>query len=153
MNKNSKLAYLVITLLFFICFDIYFSNLLIDGRTSFPGNSVLDIIYVQNTGAAFNIFENSTIFLIGFALMAIVLVLSYIIKNINKVSYFAVFGVSMLLAGIGCNMYERIAFGFVRDFLKLNFIDFPVFNISDIFINISVFALIIIIIKNKYLKK
>ena len=153
MNKNSKLAYLLITLLFFICFDIYFSNLLLNSRTAFPSNSVLDIIYVQNTGAAFNIFENSTIFLIGFALMAIVLVFSYIIKNINKASYFAVFWVSMLIAGITCNMYERIAFGFVRDFFKLNFINFPVFNFSDIFINISVFALIIIIVKNKYLKK
>ena len=58
----------------------------------------------------------------------------------------------MLIAGISCNLYERIEFGYVRDFFKLNFIDFPVFNISDIFINISVLALIIIIIKNKYLK-
>ena len=58
----------------------------------------------------------------------------------------------MLLAGISCNMAERISFGYVRDFFKLNFIDFPVFNISDIFINIGVIAVIIIIIKNKYLK-
>jgi len=49
-------------------------------------------------------------------------------------------------------LYERIYFGYVRDFFKLNFINFPVFNISDIFINISVILLIIIIIKNKYLK-
>ena len=59
----------------------------------------------------------------------------------------------MLVAGIGCNLYERIAFGYVRDFFKLNFINFPVFNISDVFINISVIALIVIIIKSKYLKK
>jgi signal peptidase II len=59
----------------------------------------------------------------------------------------------MLISGIGCNLYERLHFGYVRDFIKLNFIDFPVFNISDIFINIGVIALIFIIIKNKYLKK
>ena len=62
------------------------------------------------------------------------------------------FWAAMLIAGISCNMYERIVFGYVRDFFKLNFIEFPVFNISDIFINISVLAIIIIIIKNKYLK-
>ena len=41
-------------------------------------------------------------------------------------------------------LYERIHFGFVRDFFKLNFIDFPVFNISDIFINIGVFVILIL---------
>ena len=50
-------------------------------------------------------------------------------------------------------LYERISLGYVRDFFKLNFIDFPVFNISDMLINIGVLALIVIIIKNKYLKK
>ena len=59
----------------------------------------------------------------------------------------------MLVAGISCNLFERISYGYVRDFIKLNFIDFPVFNISDIFINIGVLAIIIIIIKNKYIKK
>ena len=49
-------------------------------------------------------------------------------------------------------MYERMAFGYVRDFFKLNFIDFPVFNISDIFINVGVIAIIVIILKNKYIK-
>ena len=76
----------------------------------------------------------------------------YSLKNAEKFSVFAGFWAAMLVAGIGCNLYERIAFGYVRDFFKLNFIDFPVFNISDIFINIGVFAIIVIIIKNKYLK-
>ena len=58
----------------------------------------------------------------------------------------------MLVSGIFCNLYERICFGYVRDFFKFNFIEFPVFNISDIFINISVLAIIVIILKNKYLK-
>ena len=43
--------------------------------------------------------------------------------------------------------------GYVRDFFKLNFVDFPVFNISDIFITIGVLALIVLIVKNKYLRK
>ena len=43
----------------------------------------------------------------------------------------------------------KFKWGYVRDFFKLNFIDFPVFNISDIFINISVVAIVIIIITNE----
>ena len=95
-----------------------------------PSNPVFDLIFIQNTGAAFSILENSKIFLISF-------------------SAFAIFWASLLIAGVFCNMYERIAYGYVRDFFKLNFIDFPVFNISDIFINISVVAIVIIIITNE----
>ena len=57
-----------------------------------------------------------------------------------------------MCAGILCNLCERIFYGFVRDYIKLNFIDFPIFNISDIFINVSVIAIVIIIIKNNFIK-
>ena len=114
-----------------------------------PTNPVFDLIFIQNTGAAFSILENSKIFLISFSAFAILAMIIYLIKNIQKASTFAIFWASLLIAGVFCNMYERIAYGYVRDFFKLNFIDFPVFNISDIFINISVVAIVIIIITNE----
>lgn len=114
-----------------------------------PTNPVFDLIFIQNTGAAFSILENSKIFLISFSALAILTMIIYLIKNIQKASIFAIFWTSLLIAGVFCNMYERIAYGYVRDFFKLNFIDFPVFNISDIFINISVVAIVIIIITNE----
>lgn len=114
-----------------------------------PSNPILDLIFIQNTGAAFSILENSKIFLISFSAFAILAMIFYLIKNIQKASTFAIFWASLLIAGVFCNMYERIAYGYVRDFFKLNFIDFPVFNISDIFINISVAAIVIIIITNE----
>ena len=92
-------------------------------------------------------------FLILFALAAIVIILFYAIKNADKFSTISGFWAAMLVSGVACNLYERIAFGYVRDFFKFNFIDFPVFNISDIFISIGVIALIVIIIKNKYIKR
>ena len=114
-----------------------------------PSNPVFDLIFIQNTGAAFSILENSKIFLISFSALAILTMIIYLIKNIQKASTFAIFWASLLIAGVFCNMYERIVYGYVRDFFKLNFIDFPVFNISDIFINISVVAIVIIIITNE----
>ena len=114
-----------------------------------PTNPVFDLIFIQNTGAAFSILENSKIFLISFSALAILTMIFYLIKHIQKASTFAIFWTSHLIAGVFCNMYERIAYGYVRDFFKLNFIDFPVFNISDIFINISVVAIVIIIITNE----
>ena len=111
------------------------------------------MIFVQNTGAAFSILEDYKVFLIIFSIGAIYIIVRYLHSYLDKFSTIAVFWSSMLVAGIGCNLYERIAFGYVRDFFKLNFIDFPVFNISDMFINIGVLAIIVIIVKNKYLKK
>ena len=149
MTKTSKISYFLISIIFFIAFDIYFSNIMMSCVKTIPNNPVFDLIYIQNTGAAFSILENSKIFLISFSALAILAMLFYLIKHIQKASTFAIFWASLLIAGVFCNMYERIAYGYVRDFFKLNFIDFPVFNISDIFINISVAAIVIIIITNE----
>ena len=154
MSKTSKIIYLVISLIFFVVFDLYFSELIVNNyRFNLPENPIFELSYVLNSGAAFNIFSNSKIFLILFAITAFLIIFVYAIKNIDKFSTIAGMWAAIMLAGIGCNLYERIAFGYVRDFFNLKFIDFPVFNISDVFINIGVLAIIIIIIKNKSLKK
>lgn len=154
MQKTSKIVYLILTIVFFVIFDIFFSSLIIDtGRFKMPENPLFDLIYVQNTGAAFSILENSKVFLIGFSIFAIAGILFYGIKNIHRYSVFTLYWISMLVAGISCNLYERISFGYVRDFFKLNFVNFPVFNISDIFINVGVFAIVVIIIKHNYITK
>ena len=153
MSKQNKNIYFLISTIFFIIFDIYFSNLIINSvRFQFKENSIIDLIFVKNTGAAFSILENFQALLIVFSIVASILIMHYMLKNSEKFSAFASFWCSMLLAGIFCNLYERITFGYVRDFFKLNIFEFPIFNISDIFINLSVWALIIIIIKNKYLQ-
>ena len=149
MTKASKISYFLVSIIFFIAFDIYFSNIMMSCVKTMPSNPVFDLIFIQNTGAAFSILENSKIFLISFSAFAILAMIIYLIKHIQKASTFAIFWASLLIAGVFCNMYERIAYGYVRDFFKLNFIDFPVFNISDIFINISVAAIVIIIITNE----
>ena len=154
MTKINKIIYFVISLIFFIVFDLYFSELILNSlRFKMPENPLFDLIYVQNTGAAFSILENYSLFLIIFSIVAILAVLSYLLRHMEKFSTFACFWSAMMVAGIGCNLYERIVFGYVRDFFNLKFVEFPVFNISDIFINVGVLALIFIIVKNKYLKK
>ena len=153
MTKLSKILYFIVSLIFLVCFDLYFSELILnDLRFKIIENKFMDLIFVQNTGAAFNIFEDYKLFLIIFAIVAIMIISVYIFKHLEKFSAISVFWAAMLLSGIGCNMYERMAFGYVRDVFKLNFIDFPVFNISDVFINIGVLAIIVIILKNKYIK-
>ena len=153
MSKKSKIIYLILTTVFFTVFNFYFSDIIMKNGFLLAENPVLDIVYLQNSGAAFNLFEGYKLFLIIFAFFALAGLIFYIVKHIKKVSSICLFYTAMLLSGIFSNMCERLFLGYVRDFIKLNFIDFPIFNISDVFINIGVLGLIIIIIKNSYFKK
>lgn len=152
MSKLSKIIYFFVSIIFFVIFDIYTSNLMISNSEFVTKNPVFDLVYVQNTGAAFSILQDAKIFLILFSVAALAWIIFYTIKHISKASGFALFWVGLLSAGIFCNMYERIVYGYVRDFFKLNFVNFPVFNISDIFINLSVFAIVLIIVRHNFKK-
>ena len=153
MSKNSKIIYLFLTSVFFVLFNFYFSDYILNNGYLLTENPIFNITYIQNRGAAFSIFDGYKIFLIGFSAAALGVLIFFAIKQITKISVFGLFFTSLLLSGIFNNMSERLIFGYVRDYIKLNFVDFPVFNISDIFINIGVFGLIFIILKNNYFKK
>tara|TARA_Y100001978_G_C23567191_1_gene372258 strand:- start:313 stop:762 length:450 start_codon:yes stop_codon:yes gene_type:complete len=108
---------------------------------------IFTIEFVRNYGAAFNIFSGSRIFL---SLISVIssIILSYFIfisenKLINK------YGLSFILAGSIGNGIDRIFYGYVIDFIKIKIIDFPVFNIADIVINVGVLILIISYFRNK----
>ena len=152
MGKTSRIVYFILSLVFFVLFDEYFSNQILERIYLIPENSLFDIVFVQNQGAAFNILQGSKIFLIGFSVFALVCIAFYTIKHIKTAPMIAVYSSALLCSGIFCNMYERILYGYVRDYIKLNFIDFPVFNISDIFINVSVFVIVVIIIRKNFTK-
>ena len=50
-------------------------------------------------------------------------------KFLKTKTYFYAISMGILLSGAICNLYDRIAFGYVRDFIKLDFMNFPIFNI------------------------
>lgn len=151
MKKINNFIYFIISFLFLTCFDLYFSNLLfakISQGWKFS-NPFINIIYIENTGAAFSILQSCTKFLIILSVIAFLAIFYYIIKNSETINKKAVFFLSFLTAGILGNLYERIFLGHVRDFFDLAFINFPIFNISDIFINIGVLGIIILILLTK----
>ncbi len=150
-NKISKFLYLIVCFVFFLISDLYLSDLLVKNITrgyAFSSN-IIALNYVKNTGAAFSILRDSREFLIIISVVALVIIFGYVIKHLKSISMKSIFFTSLLTAGIAGNLHERIVLGYVRDFFELKFIDFPVFNISDIFINIGVIALIILILIKK----
>lgn len=151
MRKTNKFVYFSVMFSFFTCFNFYFSNLiyykLIQGWHF--SNSLINIIYVENTGAAFSIMQNATKFLIFLSIIALIGIFYYIVKHLEILHMKEIFFLSVLISGILGNLSERLFLGHVRDFFDLAFINFPIFNISDIFINIGVLGIIILILLTK----
>ena len=151
MHKASKFIYFAICYVFFIFTDLYLSQILVDKLVNgfALSNPMFSLNYVKNTGAAFSILQDSRELLIILSMIALVLLALHVINHLKSISLKSCFFIALLSAGIAGNLHERIAFGYVRDYFQLNFINFPVFNISDIFINIGVIALIILILIKK----
>ena len=101
---------------------------------------IFTIDYVKNFGAAFNIFSGSRIFLSTVSILFSLILIYFILKNnINKT--IDLLSYSFILGGSLGNGIDRIFKGYVVDFINLNFINFPIFNLADIAINIGFFLL------------
>ncbi len=107
-----------------------------------PG--VVDIVYVENTGAAFSMLSAHTwlLGLVSAAFCAAIAVYMAKMKFTDK--RYQIIG-GMLLGGALGNGIDRIFRGFVVDFIELAFIRFPVFNIADIAITLGAVLLVVII--------
>jgi len=154
-SNTYKLMYFIISTVFLIAFDVYFSGYLskISSLSQIKFIPGMTLHYMENTGAAFSILQNAVTFLIVFAIVAIILIFWYLIKNLKDLSMIDLFFASMLTAGISCNLYERVILGFVRDYFCIKCVNFPVFNVSDTFINISVVVIMYLLITKNYSKK
>ncbi len=118
-----------------------------DSITVIP--NVLSFIYVKNTGAAFSIFSDKTAVLGIISVLFCAVVTAYwcVKKPQSKMLKLAF---SLLLAGAFGNAVDRIARGFVVDFIETTFIKFPVFNIADISITFgTVFLMIYLLFFDK----
>ena len=99
---------------------------------------------VHNYGAAFSILYGNRIFLVIVSVITLVLVYYFLLKN-KKFDWFNIILYSLLIGGILGNLFDRIIYGYVVDYLDFYIFgyNFPIFNIADICIVISVILIII----------
>jgi len=109
---------------------------------------VFRLDYVKNFGAAFNLFSGNRFFLSFISLIIAIVLLFFILNNKNS-NNLELLSYSFILGGTIGNGFDRITKGYVIDFINLNFIDFPIFNIADISINIGLILIIYNFIKYK----
>ena len=105
---------------------------------------------VRNTGAAFSLFRQSTLILTLISLIVSIVLFIYLwrnspLKTLRGISF------SLLLGGTLGNGSDRILLGYVNDFIDPIIINFPIFNLADILINLAILGFLIDTIKkNKY---
>jgi len=110
----------------------------------------LNLTYVENTGAAFSILENNTIFLIIITFISLFLIYKFLLKN-KQFNKLEIVTYSLLIGGIIGNLMDRIIHGYVIDYLEFIILNrhMPIFNFADICIVIGTFLFLFITIKEE----
>lgn len=95
------------------------------------GHDFFSITHVRNEGAAWSILSGKTALLVAIAAIAILVVLFLIASGRFKLK-FEVIMLSFIMAGGIGNLIDRIKYKEVIDYIRTDFIDFPIFNFADI---------------------
>lgn len=97
--------------------------------------NVFHLTYRQNTGAAFSILRDKQLFLIIISLIMVICLIVYFIKIMKKENLLLVkLPLAFVIGGAIGNLIDRMRLNYVVDFFDFNLINYPVFNIADIFI-------------------
>ena len=149
INKIKTKLYFLSLSIFIVLIDQFTKYLMFYNKKLFINKDFLlfKLDFVKNYGAAFNIFSGSRIFLSLISILFSTLLI-YLIFRKNTINIFDLYSYSFILGGTIGNGIDRIYKGFVIDFINLNIINFPVFNIADISINIGFIFLLYNIFKN-----
>lgn len=111
-----------------------------------PGALELKYLYPENRGIAFGMFQGSTTFFAVVSMILFVLIIWVFIKIPKKRYYIPLMAVcALMLSGALGNMIDRVFRGYVIDFIYISLIDFPVFNMADIYVVCGGILLVILV--------
>lgn len=108
---------------------------------------IFQLLYVENRGAAFGIMQNRQwLFLI--ITIVVLAILLWFIPKISGEKHFLPLKLCLYFIGAGAvgNMIDRIFRGYVVDFFYFELIDFPVFNVADIYVTTAAVVLIVLVV-------
>lgn len=115
-------------------------------RTTIPFlPHIMDLTYVQNTGAAFSILRSHTWLLTAISLVVSVALAVAIWRRIFT-HPFGRAALAVVLGGAVGNLIDRALFGYVTDMFMTTFITFPVFNVADICVVLGGIATVVYVL-------
>ena len=111
--------------------------LVLDQTTKLAVRSVLlDLLYVKNDGAAFSLGRGAGPLFVLIAAAVVCVAFAYVWREDIPLSL--VLPIACVAGGGVGNMVDRLCAGYVTDFLATSFVDFPVFNVADIFVTCGI---------------
>lgn len=106
-------------------------------------NGILEFNYLENRGAAFGVLQNQKYFFVFVALIFIGVIVFVLIKVPTQKKYYSLnILLVMIAAGAVGNMIDRVRYDYVVDFIYLVCIQFPIFNVADIYVTTATVILV-----------
>ena len=109
---------------------------------------VVSLTYLKNSGAAFSMLENQQWFFTIITLIAMGAAFVYLYRHI-KGSIWLLLGLTLIISGGIGNFIDRLRQGFVVDMCHLDFMNFAIFNVADIYLTIGVGLLLIYLLREE----
>ncbi len=107
--------------------------------------NILSFTYHQNSGAAWSILEGQMWFFI-LVTIAVIGVICYYLQTQGRQSLLFSSALTLLLAGAFGNLIDRILNQYVVDMFRLEFVQFPIFNVADMSLTFGVGLMIVYLI-------
>ena len=116
------------------------ANIPLDGYVeAIPG--LFHITYIRNTGAAFSMLEGQRIFFFLVTAVFLAGIIWCIVKKVFPKPYFWIFAV--IAGGAIGNLIDRVRLGYVVDMIAVDFMNFAIFNVADIFLTCGAVVLVV----------
>ncbi|RGU95042.1 signal peptidase II [Clostridium sp. AF15-17LB] len=107
---------------------------------------VFQFEYLENRGAAFGLFQDQRIFFfISVAVICAVVIWFYVKVPMERRFLPLRICAVLIVAGAFGNCIDRVRLNYVVDFFYFKLIDFPIFNVADIYVTVSTFALVVLL--------
>ena len=115
-------------------FELYQEKIIVPG--------IFSLFYIQNEGAAWGIFQGKMVF---FYLVTLIVVgyLIYMFQQEKNKTKLVGISFALILSGAIGNFIDRLLNGYVVDMFRLDFINFPIFNVADVCLTVGVALMLI----------
>ena len=141
----------IVAFIILVVLDQYTKSLAVQYLKDKPAYVIIDDVfelhYLVNRGAAFGMLQNQKIL---FVIIAVIMLaaISYILIKLPRSSHYFPLEILMILVASGAvgNLIDRVRFTYVVDFFYFKLINFPIFNVADIYVSISCVILAVLLI-------
>lgn len=151
MSKSKKTLLFIDTLL--LCCLVfadqltkYYAHIKLKNQPAYSViDGVLEFNYLENRGAAFGLLQNQRVLFIFIGVIFLAVIIYILIKTPDDRKYALLHVLLIIIAsGAGGNMIDRIRYGYVIDFIYFIYINFPIFNVADVYVTVASFIFLLL---------